>query len=234
MIELKMKQMVFDKNLVMVSIWWALLANCSSDVPSLPEPATDPTDPPPVIYPNSDDSEFAPLVTFIDGLPPPTTTGNETFNITIKGNKTTTSYQWALVDGDNCNNASYNQATTFPDDKNHTFTINDQGEDGNKTLCAIGLGKNATSQPTTHSWQKQSPPPPEEEEETDNNDDSNNQMPITSPTKMPVATPVERPVTSPTQMPVEKPVTPPSTQKPITPPTQTPVRKPVTPPSRSP
>lgn len=173
--------MVFSKNMVMVSIGATLIANCSSDIPTLPEPAVSPTDPPPVVYPNSGDSELEPLVTFIDGLPPPTTTGSETFEITIKGNKATDSYQWVVVDGDNCNNSQYNQATTFPDNKTDRFTINDQGNDGNKTLCAIGLGKDATSQPTTHSWEKGSPPPtppvppaPPAENEDDNNNDNDN------------------------------------------------------------
>ena len=147
-------------SMVMVSMGIVpLITNCSSEVPIIPERTPDPTNTTTTVYPNSDDSELAPLVTFTDGLPEGTT-NERSFTIKIKGNENTDSYQWAVVDVSDCANPTYSAKQSFPDNKQAEFNIDLEAttEDINRTLCVIGSNKDSTSEPTRHSWQ-QSPPP---------------------------------------------------------------------------
>ena len=206
--------------MVMVSMW--VILNCSSEVPVAPERAPVTTESnTETIYPNSDNSKLAPIVTFTNGKPGDDNA--EQFTITIIGNQNTDSYQWVVVnDGaSNCATATYKEATPFPDNKQSTFdvTSTDIGDAGPKTLCATGSNKDTTSEPVTHSWTQQAPPATEQPAP---------EVPVT-----PKPATTEQPTTE--QPTTEQPTTPevPVIPKPVTTSRPTPSQVPMTTPTAS-
>ena len=64
--------------LVMVSMLALLTANCSFDAPPQIRKRVNPTDPPSVtVHPDSGEANLEPIVTFISGQPPATTSEKE-------------------------------------------------------------------------------------------------------------------------------------------------------------